>query len=186
MAAVARRAPLSLGMWMATSPELVAGPRSQWPARYASRSAVRPWRPAPTSSSASASSGPFSVSSTVFPASSRRSDLRLSSFDAAMGSGMAELQYASCLDNLDHTEAGRAPPFHLDAIPLSKCAKYCTSPLFDALQFMFKRTGYRFDLRDLCPVREGVRLNIEPDRRTELAQWFLVLHPDHSTGLAIP
>lgn len=59
------------------------------------------------------------------------------------------------------------------------------SSLFDALQFMFKRTGQRFDLRDLCPVREGVRLNIEPDRRTELAQWFPVLHPDHSTGLAI-
>lgn len=97
-------------MWMATSPELVAGPRSQWPARYASRSAVRPWRPAPTSSSASASSGPFSVSSTVFPASSRRSDLRLSSFNVTMGSGMANLQYASCLDNLNHTEAGRALP----------------------------------------------------------------------------
>ena len=136
MAAVARHAPLSLGMWMATSPELVAGPRSQWPARYASRSAVRPWRPAPTSSSASASSGPFSVSSTVFPASSRRSNLRLSSFDAAMGSGMAELQYASCLDNLDHTEAGRAPPSfwtlfrcqsaqnivrHLCSMPFSLC-----------------------------------------------------------------
>lgn len=47
---------------------------------------------------------------TVFLTSSRRSDPRLSSFDVAMGSGMANLQYASCLDNLNHTEAGRALP----------------------------------------------------------------------------
>lgn len=100
------------------------------------------------------------------------------------GHGRTPIRFVS--RQLGSYRGGPCPPFHLDAIPLSKCAKYCTSPLFDALQFMFKRTGYRFDLRDLCPVREGVRLNIEPDRRTELAQWFLVLHPDHSTGLAIP
>ena len=50
------------------------------------------------------------VSSTVFLTSSRRSDLRLSSLKDTMGSGMANLQYASCLDNLNHTEAGRALP----------------------------------------------------------------------------
>lgn len=50
------------------------------------------------------------ASSTVSLTSSRRSDLRLSSFNAAMGSGMADLQYASCLDNLNHTEACRALP----------------------------------------------------------------------------
>lgn len=47
---------------------------------------------------------------TVFLTGSRRSDPRFSSFDVTMGSGMANLQYASCLDNLNHTEAGRALP----------------------------------------------------------------------------
>ena len=36
--------------------------------------------------------------------------MRLSSFNVTMGSGMANLRYAFCLDNSNHTEAGRALP----------------------------------------------------------------------------
>lgn len=54
-------------------------------------------------------------------------DRRLSSYNVTMGSGMPDLQYASCLDNSNHTEAGCAP-LYLDAIPLPKCARNCTLP----------------------------------------------------------
>ena len=60
-----------------------------------------------------ASSKPFSVQSTVFPTSSRRSNLRLFSFKVAIGSGLADLRYAFCLDNLNHTEAGHVLTFGL-------------------------------------------------------------------------
>ena len=48
-------------------------------------------------------------------------------------SGMADLQYASCLDSSNHPEADRAP-FHLDAILLSKCARNCTLPRHDGVR----------------------------------------------------
>ena len=78
MMAVVNLIPLSLGMRIVASPEVVASFRSQ--------------RPAPTRSSASSSSGPFSISSTVLRMSSFRSALGDSSFSVTMGSGMACLQ----------------------------------------------------------------------------------------------
>lgn len=63
------------------------------------------------------------------PDSSRRSVFRLSSFSVTMGSGMALLQYASCLDNSNHTGAGR-PPFLSGRYPAVKVRKklYVTVP----------------------------------------------------------
>ena len=48
------------------------------------------------------------MSSTVLLTSSPRSALRDSSFKDTMRSGMVYLQHVSCLDNSNHTGAGRA------------------------------------------------------------------------------
>ena len=85
--AAANRTPSSLGMQTVTSPDGTVALLSQRPARYTSRSAVRPWRSA-MRSSVSSSDRPFSVSSTVFLTSSCGSVFRLFSFKDTMDSGM--------------------------------------------------------------------------------------------------
>ena len=89
MTAVAKRMPLSLGILSVTRPDVVVNPRSQWPARYAARSSVRSYGPAPTSWSASSSSVALMVSSMVFLTSSRSSDFTASSSNDTIGLDMA-------------------------------------------------------------------------------------------------
>ena len=55
-------------------------------------------------------------------------DSKAHAIDTAFGHGRPPVCFLS--RQLESYRGGPRPPFHLDAIPLSKCAKNCTLPLF--------------------------------------------------------